>query len=32
MKEIKYDKYWNGTRATVYNYDLDTIREMEADG
>lgn len=31
-RKTEYTKYWNGTLATVYNYNLDTVREMEADG
>ena len=28
----KYEEFENGTRCTVYNYNLNTIKEMEADG
>lgn len=31
-RPTEYQKYWNGTRAIVYNYNMDTVREMEADG
>lgn len=31
-RATEYKKYWNGTRATVYNYNMDTVREWEANG
>ena len=31
-RETEYKKYWNGTRAIVYNYNMNTIGEWEANG
>ena len=31
-RATEYNKYWNGTRAIVYNYNMNTVREWEANG
>lgn len=31
-REIVYKYYFNGTRAFVFNYNMDTVREWEANG